>query len=260
MPVRRRLVAVTAGLVLALVPGCSADEPGERRPGAPVTEDEARMLAGLLHRNAEQGGADFVATAPHGEEALLTLIGEVDFADRIGRAQAVLSAGDDSAERTRTVFFSPDTLWFGDVPGLPEALSADDAPDAAGDAAYLRRPLEVEDADGAPLVDVLAEMVLRLSAGRDDDPRAFLDGGYTWQGQRAIDGRLASVYASASGQTVAVAASDDLLLQYETRLPGSDIDVTVTLGDHGEQDIELPEDSEAVDVADHPEMADSIGL
>jgi murein DD-endopeptidase MepM/ murein hydrolase activator NlpD len=58
----------------------------------------------------------------------------------------------------------------------------------------------VTSAEGtASLVDVLAQLVLNLSARTGDDPKAFLDGHYTWQGQRSIDGRLTSTFAARWG-------------------------------------------------------------
>ena len=44
----------------------------------------------------------------------------------------------------------------------------------------------------------------RISARGGDDPRAFLNGSYTWQGQRSIDGQLAALYGLSGGKTVAV--------------------------------------------------------
>src|SRR4051812_43206749 len=88
----RARAAVLAGM-LALGPllagGCSADD--EPRPvGDPVTAGEARLLAGLLHRNFRDGGADFVVTAPY-DQAVLRLSGTIDFAESVGRAEAVTS-------------------------------------------------------------------------------------------------------------------------------------------------------------------------
>ena len=271
MPLRARPMVLRLGLVLAvgvvlaLVAGCSTNGGGDRRPGNPVTEDEARMLAELLHRNHQRGGADFLVTAPYGAAALLTLTGEVDFSSGLGRAQAVTDYADGREDQTRTVFFTADELWFGDVPGLAEFLASAGVPDAA----YLRRPMTAENgahggtgADGEPaaLVDVLARLVLNLSADSADDARAFLERDYTYAGQRRIDGRPATVYAFGSGESVAVDAAEGLLVQYRTRLADPGFEVTVTLSDHGERQIDPPDDGQTVDAAEHPEIAAHIGL
>jgi hypothetical protein len=76
---RARRLIPALGLSVALVAGCSAGGGTERSPGDPVTRADANALAGLLHRNFTRGGADFVATAPYGDDVVLTLTGEVDF-------------------------------------------------------------------------------------------------------------------------------------------------------------------------------------
>ncbi|SEP12199.1 hypothetical protein [Trujillonella endophytica] len=255
MPPRRRPL-LAAGVVLAVLPGLAAcSDDGERQEGDAVSEAEADVLAGLLARNTEEGGADFVVTAPYGEDALLTLTGEVDYTDDVGRAQAVTSAG--GAEQVRTVFFTADRVWFGDVPGLAEALEAAGLPPAG----YVRRPLAPEGEEAsAPLTDVLVRLVLNLSAPEGDDPGVFRAGDYSWEGQRSIDGRLSTVFASPTGWTVAVDGSTDLLLQYVTGLPGQESRVTVSLSDHGPRDIAPPADEETVDGAAQPALLAAVGL
>ena len=78
-----------------------------------------------------------MVTAPYSDAAMLTLTGEVDFRHSVGRAQAVTSFSDDRPDDTRTLFFTAEDIWFGDVPGLAESLAGAGVPDAA----YLRRPV-----------------------------------------------------------------------------------------------------------------------
>jgi hypothetical protein len=252
MPHRARTIpGGLACVLLVLAAGCTADT-AVREPGSAVTEDEADTLARLLQRNHQRGGADFVVTAPYGPDVVLTLTGEVDFRRSQGHGELVTSYGDGRPDATATLLFSPESVWIGDVPGLAEAL--EDA--GAGEAVYVRRPL---DAQGrADLVDVLVRVVLDLSRARADDPRAFRDGDWTWEGQRSIDSRLSAVFASEGGATVAVDAADDLLRQYATPLPGQPFEVTVTLADHGPVSVDLPATTESVDVAEHPGLAGAV--
>lgn len=258
MPLRRRPLLVLALLVvLALLAGCSGGDGEERLPGDPVSATEADVLAGLLHRNFEQGGADFEATAPYAEGAVLTLTGEVDFRRGTGRAQGVTEYTDGRPADTRTVFFTGSDIWFGDVPRLPEELAAAGLPEAG----YVRRPLATTDASGtASLLDVLVQMVPRLSARSDDDPRSFTENGYTWQGTRSVNGELASLFRTGGGATVTVGTESRLLLQYVTRLPDQSFDVTITLADHGTREIELPADEATLDATAHPEVAAALGI
>lgn len=255
----RALAAVVLALVLALLAGCGDGGSSDttRTPGDAITEGEADTLAGLLHRDYTEGGADFTVTAPYAENTVLTLTGEIDFRTGTGRAQAVTTYGADRPDDTRTLFFTTADLWYGDVPGLTEALAAAGRPDTT----YLRRPLSATQADGtASLVDVLVQLVPRLSARADDDPRSFLERDYTWRGQTSVNGQLAAVYGFGAGTTVSVSAEDELLLQYRTRLPDQTFDVTITLADHGEREISLPDDAATALAADYPQVAAELGF
>ncbi len=256
MPPRARAAVLAVAVVLGplLTGGCSADE-GPRPHGDPVTAAEARVLAGLLHRNFKSGGAEFVATAPFGEDSVLTLTGDIDFRKSVGHAEAVTAFGDGRPDDVRTVFFTGDDVWVGDLPGL-DALAEDDGSGAVG---YLRRPLaDAADDDGPLLLDVLLQMLLRLRSTTADAPDAFLAADYTWQGQRSIDSRLTSLFGLQQGRTVAVAADDDLLVQFAT--PVAEVDVTVTLSDHGRRTVALPKEAETALAADHPEIAAALGI
>jgi len=252
-PALRRLAGLVPAVALVVgLTGCSGED-SERTAGDPVTSAEAGVLAQVLSADREQGGADFVVSAPFGDDALLTLTGEVDFAGGTGRAQALTSFGDGQPDQTRTVFFTGTDLWQGDVPGLADALAAAGLP-AAG---YARRPLvPAVEGSTAPLLDTLVQLVLGLSTAAPDGADAFAD--YTWTGIRSIDGEPATLFTSGTGAQVAVAADSDLLVQYSTELPG--VAVTVTLSDHGEREISLPADTDTVDTAEQPELAAALGL
>jgi hypothetical protein len=252
---RLTALASALGLVAALVAGC-ADDGAERRPGDPITRQDAAALAELLHRNFVHDGADFVVTAPYGNDTVLTLTGEVDFRQEIGRAQAVTTFGDGRADDVRTLVFTAEDLWVGDMPGLPDALAAAGVPGGA----FLHRALDADGGETPPLVDAALDVLLNLSARTSDDPRSFLGAGYTWQGQRSIDSRLTSLFGLKDGRTVAVGASDDLLTQFVTPLAGGEVAVTVTLSDHGTRTLAAPEPGQTAEATDHPELAAAFGI
>jgi hypothetical protein len=253
---RPRLRLALVGLVTTLVTGCSVNSGADRQPGDPITAAEADILAQLLHRNFDEGGADFVVTAPFGEDALLTLTGDVDFRHSVGRAEVLTTFGDGRPEDARTVFFTRSDIWFGDVAGLPAALAGDGVPGAT----YLRRPLSTDGPGAPPLMDVVVGMVLGLASRTADDPRWFRDGDCTWEGQRSIDSRLASLFRLPEGPTVAVGAIDDLLTQFGATLTAEKLEVTVTLSDHGSRRVDLPPEPETADAADHPAVAERLGI
>lgn len=258
--------AALAVLVTA-VTGCTT-EPATRAAGDPVTRAEAEVLAGLLHRNHRAGGADFVITAPYGDGVVLTLIGEVDFRDGVGRAQAVTTYGTDRAEDEHTVVFTAEEIWAGGTPDLAEALAAAGEP-----AGYLRRDLTTAGttaattststdtgADAPLLADVLVTMLLRLSASAPDEPASFSGPDHTWQGRRSIDSRLTTVFGLRDGRSVAVSDADDVLVQFATPLQGGAVVATVTLADHGPRTVRPPGEEGTAEAADHPALAEALGM
>jgi hypothetical protein len=253
---RRRLLLPALMAAVSLVAGCATGA-ADRQPGDPVTAQDAAALAELLHRNLTHGGAAFVVTAPYADDVVLTLTGEVDFSTSTGTAAAVTSFGDARPDDTRTIFFTDEDLWVGDLPGLPEAMAA------AGlqGGAYLHRPLAAgEEGASPPLLDALIEVLQNLSSHTADDPRSFIGAGYTWQGQRSIDSRLTTLFGLPDGRTVAVAASDDVLTQYVTPLADGKIDVTVTLSDHAPRTLTGPAPEQTAEAADHPDIAAAFGI
>lgn len=262
MPMRSRLLQparllVPVALAAALVSGCTAGASPSRTPGDHVTDTEAQALAQLLHRDEQGGGADFTESVNFAEGATLTLTGTVDFVHKTGRADAVTTYATTQPTDKRTIFFTAKDLWYGDVPGLSAALTSAGLPPAT----YVRRPLAVVDKNGQPsLVDVLVQLVLNLSSTKDDDPKSFTSGDYTWQGQRTVDGRFASVYRLKGGATVALGVKDKELLQYVAPLPGGSSTVTITLPQHGQRSIELPSDAQTLDATAHPDVAGQVGV
>ena len=214
------------------------------------------MLADLLHKNFEKGGADFVVSAPFAEGTVLTMTGSVDFLNSTGQAKAVTTYSDGRPPDTRTVFFTTQNIWLGDVPGLSAALAARGLPDAQ----YVERPLAPVTSSGqAQLTDYLARLVLNLSSRSSDNPKSFETGNYAWQGARNIDGHLANAYTLAGGATVSV-PSDKMLLQYVTRPAGQNFDITITLPAHGRRTIDLPSAGQTVDGGQHPDLAEALGV
>ena len=248
---RLAAAALVAGL---LVGGCTAGDGADREAGAPVTAAEAETLSRLLQRNHQRGGAGFVATAPYGGEAVLTVAGDVDFRRSAGRAEVTTSLGDGRPDRSAEVVFTAEEVWIGEAPGLAEGLAAAGLPEAR----WLRRPLGPDGT--AELLDVVLRVVLNLGRAPADDPRSFLERDWTWQGRRSIDGRLCALFADPQGRTVAVGAADDLMLQFATPLPGEPFEVTVTLAGHGRRSVAVPDDATSAAAADHPQLADRIGL
>lgn len=255
---RSSWILLALAVVVTLLTGCSSGTSNDRAPGAPITQDEANVLADVLHKNFEKGGADFTLTAPFAEGSVLTLTGSIDFQRSVGQAKAVTTYSNGQPTETRTLYFTTTDIWFGDVPGLSAALTSAGLPQVG----YIRRSLAGTGGNdsGGAIIDVMVQLLPRLSARTSDDPRSFTERNYTWQGDRSINGHLASVYRSGTGNTIAVEASSKLLVQYVTRLPNQTFDVTITLSDHGNRVIELPSESQTVNASQHPDVAQAVGV
>ena len=87
---------------------------------------------------------------------------------------------------------------MGQVPDLPQTLTAAGLPRRAVRAAPAGSTND-SNQDSPAFIDVAAQLVLRLSAPKSDDPKPFESGDYTWRGQRSINGKLAAEYRLASG-------------------------------------------------------------
>jgi len=181
----------------------------------------------------------------------------VDFRHTIGRARAVTTFGDGRADDVRTLVFTDEDLWTGEVAGLPDAMAAAGVPGGA----FLHRTITAGEEDATPpLMDAVLELLLNLSARTADEPRSFLGAGYTWQGQRSIDSRLTTLFGLPDGRTLAVDASDDLLTQFVTPLAGTELEVTVTLSDHRPRTLTTPDPAQTAEQADQPALAAAYGL
>lgn len=247
---RRFLIPLLLGLLL--VSGCTTENPAANRiPGDKITYTEAQTLAGLLQRNVEQGGADVKITAPYAEGALLTMTGVIDFTTRTGTLDAVTTYQDQRPDETRTLYFTPDKLVTGNIPGLTDAMAAIGKPEVQ----YLRSDLD----QAGKLVDNIVGMLIRLAADSPDDPNSLIAHGYTWEGSRTIDGVLTSIYQTgASGATVSVGAQDKLLHQFEVKPINSDFTVTIILSNHGPRTVTFPPDEQIVDASDYPQVVSQL--
>lgn len=237
--------------VALLLTGCSDDNANANRaPGDKITVEEARVLADVLHRNVEEGGADVTVTAQYAEQALLTMTGSVDFTTRTGTLDAVTTFTTGQPDDVRTIYFTADRITVGNVPGLTEALS-----EAGRDGVlYVRSDLDQLNR----LVDNIVGMLVRLAAERADDPRNLIAAGYTWEGAGRIDSVLTSTFRSA-GASISVGVEDKLLHQFVAPPPNQTFPVRITLTDHGPRAIEFPPEEQIADASAYPEIAAQFG-
>ncbi len=244
------LAALLCALTLLGLSSC-VEENGERQIGDPITQGEAETLAGLLNRNFLAGGAKFRAVSPYAENTTFTYTGTMDFTTSTGAGTAVTDYSGLQPAEARSLYFNTDELTFGDVPGLTDAMAAKGVPGVN----FMRRQIRA----GTELIDTIVALLPRLSATEPDNPAAYLERNYTFQGQTTIDGELAALFSFGQAQ-VAVGVNEKLLLQYVTTLPNSALRVTITLSDHGPQTVEAPPAEQTVSAIDYPDVATAVGI
>lgn len=235
-----------------LLAGC-ADEGSinDRAPGSAITATEAAVLADVLHRNLEKGGATVVVSAPFAEGALLMMTGVVDFAAETGTVETTVTyPAEDQPRESRVLYFSRDRIDVGGIPGLTDALAAD----GRAGVQYLRSDLD----PASRLVDNILAMLLNLRADAADDPDNLIASGTTWLGATRIDNVLTTTFRTGVA-TVSVGAEDHLLHQYAAPPLNGDFDVTITLTTHGRQKVTFPPEEQVADAADYPDVATTFG-
>lgn len=248
--IRRLLVVVLCSVAVLGLSSC-VEESTERQIGDPITEGEAETLAGLLNRNFTEGGAAFRAVSPYAENTTFTYTGTLDFTTSTGTGTAVTDYNGQQPAESRSLYFNTDEMTFGDVPGLTDAMSAAGVPGVN----FMRRQIF----PGQDLIDTIVALLPRLAAPEPDSAAAYLERDYTFQGQTTIDGQLAALFSFGQAQ-VAVGVNEKVMLQYVTTLPGSAIQVAITLSDHGPQTVEAPPADQTVSATDYPEVAAGVGV
>lgn len=254
MPSLGLRLALTALSAVVLLTGCVDDDaPANRPPGDDITAEEAQVLAEVLNRNFEAGGAEVTVNAPYAEDAVLQMTGTVDFNTSEGTLDAVTTYSTGQPEETRTVFFTADRILIGNLPGFAAAMSDAGRPEAL----YLRLDLD----QSQRLIDNIIGMIQRLVAEAPDDPDNLIAAGYKWQSNGRIDNILVSTFTTGSGTgSISIGASDRLLHQFVSPPPGGDFPVTITLSGHGDKEIEFPPEAQIADASAYPDVAVQFGF
>jgi hypothetical protein len=217
---KRQVLKLTVLLLLAcsLLLGCGdsgSDKTGQGEEGKPVDEAQALVLAQLLQRNWQEGGATFRATMPI-QGTPVVAKGRIDF--RNGRGQATLR---DPSGQTRQY------LW------TPKMVYAQSAPKSR------RYERERPNPDGNPVHQMIAFLNL-LSAETVDNTVNIVDQGARYLGREEIAGATVDRYRyGGDGRTTYwVGVEDGLLHRVQAELPQGRLEVD--LGERGKQLIKIP--------------------
>jgi len=155
---RETMVAVS--LTCALV-ACGRDTSAEPTP---LTRDQATVMAEVLFRNHEAGGADFTLATPAGPGGgTITLSGEVDWAGHRGHAVVDVSGASISpTEAPLTEIWWDDEQVYERRPALDSIVAS---VGLAGTASIIRRPADTE----RRRVDQLVAIVFGLASEQPEN-------------------------------------------------------------------------------------------
>lgn len=218
--------------------GCAdrADRPAEPRP---ITAEEASVLADLLVRNLEAGGAAVEGEMPYGP-ATFRFAGEIDWVNHVGRIElrTDLDTGDDPPPRAivwnRSVVFE-------EVPGLADALTAQGRPAAS----WVARPL---DPQAAPL-HVLLQLIDTTSSDKRDNPVLLRSQGIRWLRRDSVtigeDNIAVDVFENRR-TTYWVGVKDRLLHRLDASLESTGTTGVLRFSDRRPRIVATPEDPEIV--------------
>ena len=234
----RRLAV--AGLVL--LAACGGNQPEDEieldDDEREITDEEAARLAETLVNNRELGGADFRVTARLPNGATLTMEGEVDWADRSGRAAVDTSEG--AAAVAEVVWTETDV--YERVPDLTDlAAQSGRAVDWVS-----RRP----DPDGRD-IDAVIEVLLGLSAEELDDAAVLQQEpgtAYLRADTVATQGVDVDVVRYGTGTILWIEQDGTTMWRFESL--SNDRPLVADLFDHGSRTIEVPDAVPAGSVAE----------
>jgi hypothetical protein len=255
-PIRFRAVAGCV-LVLLSVVSCGSSKPidassGPSVPaGKPLTLAQAEVLASVLTKNFDEGGAVFTVTVPYSTQTTYTLNGSIDYTK--GTAQSTLritSVGKDPADS--------ELLWtkqevIEQIPGLTEAVAAKGRPGVN----FVSRPLTTSSPQ-----DVVLNLLLGTASQQRENPALIQQG--TDKGDSAflrtdtLRNTPVDVYRFGKKTTYWVGHDDGVLMRFEATLAIAPGVTVIDFLEHKPVSIPGPKASEVVFASEIPDVMKSL--
>ena len=159
---RRIGAAIAALIVVSTTQACSE---GESSAPTPLTREQATLMADVLYRNRESGGATFTLSTPLGPEGgTLTLSGEVDWVGHHGHA--IVTTSEPAVDPLSEVWWSLERV-FERRPSLDEDLID---LGVALTASVIERPVDLE----RRRIDQLIALIVALAAEQPENAELIL--------------------------------------------------------------------------------------
>lgn len=203
----------------------TATPPGQE--GKPVTEDQAVVLARLLLRNHDDGGAHVTGDFPFTKQARVLVDGQVDW--RHLRGTMTVREPTASPDSARRYFWTKGEVLAQARPGSEQF--------------QVSKP----DPDNQPAHFLISALAL-LSAETLDNVALIRDQGSRYLGRKQLEGRPTDVYQYGTGgkNEYWVDASSGVLQRIVLDLPQLGGSGTLDFDQRGPKDIELPPKADRV--------------
>ena len=252
-PIRFRAVAGCVLVVLSVL-SCGSSKPNDASSGPvgkPLTLAQAEVLASVLTKNFDEGGAVFTVTVPASAQTAYSLNGSIDYTK--GTAQSTLrvtSEGKDPAD-SELVWTKQEVLE--QIPGLTEAVAAKGRPGVN----FVSRPLTTSSPQ-----DVVLNLLLGTASQQRENPALIQQG--TAQGDTAflrtdtLRNTPVDVYRFGKKTTYWVGHDDGILMRFEATLAIAPGVTVIDFLEHKPVSIPGPKTSEVVFASEIPDVMKSL--
>jgi hypothetical protein len=253
-----RFSAVTGCiLVLLSVVSCGSSTPKDPSSGPsiaegkPLTLAQAEVLASVLTKNFDEGGAVFTVTVPYSPQTTYTLNGSIDYTK--GTAQSTLRITSEGNEPADSELLWTKQEVLEQIPGLTEAVAALGRPGVT----FVSRPLTTSSPQ-----DVVLNLLLGTASQQRENPALIQQG--TDKGDSAflrtdtLRNTPVDVYRFGKKTTYWVGHDDGVLMRFEATLAIAPGVTVIDFLEHKPISIPGPKASEVVFASEIPDVMKSL--
>ena len=253
----RRWIACGA-LCVVVAAGCSTSDPATSvgtSPASVLTRDQANVMASMLFKNYDTGGADFTVEVAYGKAATFSFAGQIDWKKRLGHALVTTHLTDTSAAQPAPA----DVYWIQTssqqvvLQGGLQNLEHEMVALGRTGIKYLARPLSEKTPQ-----DIVLLFVNALGAAQRDNPQLLQFGDQANAAAKfvrtdKVDGAPVNVFSQKDKVRFWVRVSDGVLVKVDADLGGFSGPTVVLLKNHRSLDLHSPQASEVVDASTLPQ-------
>ena len=225
----------------------SAAEASTTPKGPSLTTAQASMLARILLKNHEAGGAKFDGEVQFGTAATFQLNGVVDWKNAVGRIEPTTKRSDNVVVPVQTLLWGGSSVFLS-APGLTEALAARGHPGIA----FLQRPVSIRT---NPLDQVIT-LIASFSSARAENPLLLRQGDTSFEGAGTLGGR--PVQKLRFGRSTYSVADDGIAYQIDTRFVSIDGPIVIGFTDHGPKTVEQVNPTAVLPLAQYVDVYNSL--